>query len=293
MSTSSSSSSPTSATPTWSSARPTRSASSRGSSSVQCPRRDRRVAPWSAVALLVPVQAAAFDTAPHFDITGDALSAEGFNRDAVRVAQVNNWFNDLYVNAKDVPQSGHSSWWRVVLGARWYLGEIEHWPDGAVAAATAMHFDSNDGGLGYRRQRDLEQEWKRLLDMTVRVCVSGRPDDPLQCLTALGASLHAVQDFYAHTNWVEPAFAAGSGYDGPGWESRGQGTAPTWFDLAPSVRAPSSSRVYTNGPPSGRVDTADKLFNRKHGSWRSDKNASLATAMNKDWPGRPRYAEAY
>jgi len=247
----------------------------------------------SAVALLVPVQAAAFDTAPHFDITGDALSAEGFNRDAVRVAQVNNWFNDLYVNAKDVPQSGHSSWWRVVLGARWYLGEIEHWPDGAVAAATAMHFDSNDGGLGYRRQRDLEQEWKRLLDMTVRVCVSGRPDDPLQCLTALGASLHAVQDFYAHTNWVEPAFAAGSGYDGPGWESRGQGTAPTWFDLAPSVRAPSSSRVYTNGPPSGRVDTADKLFNRKHGSWRSDKNASLATAMNKDWPGRPRYAEAY
>src|SRR5207342_1641785 len=36
-----------------------------------------------------------------------------------------------------------------------------------------------------------------------------------------------------------------------------------------------------------------RLFNRGHGSWKSDKNASLETAMNKDWPGRPYYAEAY
>lgn len=62
------------------------------------------VAAVAAFSLFAPPSASAFDTSPHFDITGDALSAEGFNRDAVRVAQVNNWFNDLYVNAKDVPK---------------------------------------------------------------------------------------------------------------------------------------------------------------------------------------------
>ena len=125
--------------------------------------------------LAFPQVAAAFDTSPHFDITGDALAAEGFGGDAQRVAQVNNWFNDLYVNAESVPQSGHAAWWRVLLGARWFLGEVESWPDKVVKAGSDMHFDSTNGGMGYRREQDLENEWNRLLDMTVRVCISGRP----------------------------------------------------------------------------------------------------------------------
>ena len=245
------------------------------------------------VALTAPTTAHAFDTAPHFDITGDALAADGFGRDAIRVVQVNNWFNDLYVNAKAVPQSGHAPWWKVLIGARWYLGEVESWPDEVVAAGTAMHFDSNNGGFGYKRKGDLELEWNRLLDQTIRMCQGARPKEPLSCLTVLGASLHKLQDFYAHTNWVEPRFTDDDGYDGPGWDEQGKGSTPTWFDLTTGQRNSPSARVYTNGPPSGKIDRSDRLFNRGHGSWRSDKNKNLATAMNKDWPGRPRYAEAY
>jgi len=69
----------------------------------------------AALALAAAPQALAFDTSPHFDITGDALTAEGFGRDATQVAQADNWFNDLYVNPKDVPQSGHAAWWKTLL----------------------------------------------------------------------------------------------------------------------------------------------------------------------------------
>ena len=156
-----------------------------------------------------------------------------------------------------------------------------------------MHFDSQQGGFGYRRARNLDQEWNRLLHMTIRTCRVGGPNNPLQCLTALGASLHQVQDFYAHTNWVEPVHVAAEAQDGPGWVAKGFGNAPTWFDLPAAVRDPARSRVYTNGPPDGLQDFTDGRFNRPHGHWRSDFNTNLANGMNKDWPGRPRFLEAY
>ena len=139
----------------------------------------RRKAVSGAVAVvalaLFSQPAAAFDTSPHFDLTGDALSAEGFGTDAVRVAQVNNWFVDLYVNAKDVPASGHASWWKTLIGTNWFLGEIESWPDDLVTAASLMHFDSQNGGFGYRRTQNMDLEWRRLLAATIQVCRAGRP----------------------------------------------------------------------------------------------------------------------
>jgi hypothetical protein len=123
----------------------------------------------ASLALAYAPSALAFDTAPHFDITGDALTAESFGRDAVRLAQLNNWFVDLYVNAKATPQSGHAPWWKTLLGARWYLGEIENWNTSTIQAATKMHFDSHQGGWGYRQKQDLEHEWNRLLEMNVRM----------------------------------------------------------------------------------------------------------------------------
>jgi hypothetical protein len=247
----------------------------------------------ASLALAYAPQALAFDTAPHFDITGDALTAEGFGRDAVRLAQVNNWFVDLYVNAKATPQSGHAPWWKMLLGARWYLGEVENWNTLTVASATKMHFDSHKGGWGYRQKQDLEHEWNRLLEMTVRMCREGlRTGKPALCLTAMGAGFHQLQDFYAHSNWVEPRFGSLPGYDGPGWEDQGRGTAPTWFDLPVAIRDPARSRAYTNG--NGKpIDYKDRLWNREHGNWRSGSNKQLGTSMNKDWPGRPRYLEAY
>ena len=109
-----------------------------------------------------------------------------------------------------------------------------------------MHFDSHQGGWGYRQKQDLEHEWKRLLQMTVTMCKEGlRTAKPALCLTSLGAGFHQLQDFYAHSNWVEPRFGTLPGYDGPGWAGQGRGITPTWFDLPVAVRDPAKlARVH-------------------------------------------------
>ncbi len=96
----------------------------------------------------------------------------------------------------------------------------------------------------------------------------------------LGASLHEVQDFYAHTNWVEPRGAPGFG--GPDWAGQGLGGTPTWFDVPAPARQ--AELLYTGGSIG---------IPRDHGSWKSDGNRSLAHSMAKDWQGRPLYTEAH
>ena len=40
-----------------------------------------------------------------------------------------------------------------------------------------MHFDSHQGGWGYRQKQDLEHEWNRLLEMTILMCREGLRTD--------------------------------------------------------------------------------------------------------------------
>ena len=103
-------------------------------------------------------------------------------------------------------------------------------------------------------------------------------------MAVLGISLHAVQDFYAHSNWVEDPVAE-NGRGGPGVSSLGYGETPTWFDVPPEVRR----QLVGNRA----VYTGVKGIPRGHGNWQSNKNKNLRGGLNKDWPGRPKYQEAY
>ena len=38
----------------------------------------------------------AFDTGPHFDLTGSVLTERGFGETAIKIAQVENWLTDYY-----------------------------------------------------------------------------------------------------------------------------------------------------------------------------------------------------
>jgi hypothetical protein len=236
------------------------------------------ILPW-------PQPANAFDAGPHWDLTVDALRAEGFNDTAAQVVQVTNWMTDFYEQASANPFSGHSAWWKELLSGAY--GWREHWPDSIVNAADWLHFDSTPHFLvaGIDRRLDsgqtLELEWDRLARAS-RTAARERAaaGDTLGLLAVIGVSCHAVQDFYAHSNWVEPAGTPG--YDGPGWAALTVfGSNPTWFDVPAQIR--SNARVYSNisVPP------------RSHGTWNSDGNANLSTAVNKDWPGRPLYRDAY
>jgi PLAT/LH2 domain/CARDB len=222
--------------------------------------------------------APAFDTGPHTDITAEAMRAEGFGKPAADVGTIDNYFVDLYSNAEENPYSGDANWFVTLIGSGY--GDREHWPAAVTSAAGLSHFDS-------QRLRNFvdtaaaEREWSRLrraVFLELRAARAHR--SALEVLTVIGSSLHPLQDFYAHTNWVEPCCANRS----PGWEAKGQGATPTWFDVPKAVRDDPTVTIFPGSFP----DDA-----RTHGNWQADTNLSLTTAMAKDWPGRPLFDKAY
>jgi hypothetical protein len=229
----------------------------------------------AAIMLSVAAPASAYDTGPHFEITEDAMRAEGFNPDSVGVAQVNNWFVDFYEQADSNPFSGHGGFLKRLLS-----GAIvtEGWSDEVIEAAQRAHFDSSTSTLF--NSAGMTAEWDRLRRAVYTLVQEARAeDDRAKLLAVLGMSLHQVQDFYTHTNWIEPE--SGLGAEGPGWQARGYGSSPTWFDVPTAVR--DDVTVYTantQGHP------------RQHGTWNTDGNTSLTSAMAKDWPGRPLYLQS-
>jgi hypothetical protein len=130
-------------------------------------------------------------------------------------------------------------------------------------------------------------EWDRLRRAVWTIAREARDrNDPAELLTVLGVSLHQLQDFYTHTNWVEPADQLGGGNvlgaEGPDWRARGFGTTPTWFDVPADKR--DEVTIYTAN--------TQGHYNRQHGNWNSDGNRNLSKNMNKDWPGRPLWVQS-
>jgi hypothetical protein len=237
------------------------------------------------VLCLAPASAQAFDTGPHADLTRDALTAEGFGRAGADVGMVNNWFVDYYTNPDKNPYSGHAGaligWTRLGL-------DHENWLNVWVEGARRMHFDSESrlpGMPDLSNTAGIDKEWKRQMFLTRKwVQYAGRQEDPIQVMAVLGISLHAVQDFYSHSNWVEN-FSKFRGRGGPGLSSFGVGEVPTWFDVPPATRARFVGKR--------AVYTGVKGIPRGHGNWQSNKNRNLLEGLNKDWPGRPKYQKAY
>ncbi len=240
----------------------------------------------AATCLALSASSAAFDTGAHFDMTRDALSAERFSDTAIRIVQVNNWFNDLYEQDTSNAYSGHVSWFGSVSG---FVGNLltlfrkENWPKSLTDAAEKMHFDSSNP---MDSAAQAEAEWTRLCRATKAALLDCRNRrDALGVLTVMGISLHALQDFYTHSNWVEPIGSRSqNGFSGPGWAAAGRyGSHPTWFDV----------------PPADRV--AQDIYSRKqsgsnkaeHGGWDSPNAGTNKVGMNKDSAGRPMYRDAY
>ena len=225
--------------------------------------------------LIGTAPARAFEAGPHTEITADAMAAEGFGTDAVEVAQVENWFCDLYQVADSNPFSGHSDFMRRLLAG---AVDTEEWPDSIVAAARRSHFDD---ALPLADTAAETAEWNRLRRAVWTLVREAREEnDPEKLVIVLGMSLHPVQDFYSHTNWIEPRSGHGlAGADGPGWQERGFGSSPTWFDVPPSARE--AVTIYS-GASAGH---------RSHGAWNADGNTSMMTGIAKDWPGRPYFKQ--
>ncbi len=221
--------------------------------------------------------ARAFDAGPHTDMTRDALTAEGFKPTAADVGVVNNWFVDYYWNADDNPFSGHAGFW-TTLFALIDIPAIEFWSQDVIHGTNHMHFDSSQEGFpNLSNTQGVDAEWQRLMKVTrAQLEKAKAAQDPLTVDTAIGMSLHTVQDFYAHTNWVEET-GGFSSPNGPGLSPE-FGSHPTYFDVPKPERDKKT------------IFSAVTGIDRGHGSWNSE---SLSDGANKDWPGRPLYDKTY
>ena len=225
--------------------------------------------------------ASAFDTGPHSDITRDAMTSEGFGRTAADVGVVGNFFVDLYSNSSKIPQSGHAKTSVEILGS--LFGPRENWPKAVLEGAGRMHFDSSIWDVFSVHQA--RREWERLQKATTQairsIKVSGGVNREAQLLTVIGISLHSLQDFYSHSNWIEKQGVVGA--DGPDWSKLTVGGTPTWFDVPPVLR--DTLNVY--------IGESTFHKERPHGAWNTEDNKKIAKGVNKDWPGRPGYEGAY
>jgi hypothetical protein len=140
---------------------------------------------------LCAVPASAFDTGPHANLTVDAMMRAGFNRNAADAAQVANWLTDYYTST---PTFGSA----------------------AQCDLEKLHFDDVFSNA------DIGSYWKTLAANTQAAAKQAEADnDVVEFYTVLGMSLHVVQDFYTHSNWLEQ-----NGPIGP-YKTR------SWFETTP------------------------------------------------------------
>ena len=128
------------------------------------------------VALLVALlcrAARTFDTGHHHDSTTAAMMQVGFSEDAIGVVSLHNALTDYF--AQDPVDS-----------------------TGCRNAAEKLHFDN------LFNLSSVTHYWQHLIfNSQSAMRLASVAGDVQQGLAVLGISLHATQDFYAHSNWVE------------------------------------------------------------------------------------------
>ncbi len=197
-----------------------------------------------ALALAMAMLAApawAFDTAPHATITEQAMTMAGYNRAAANVVQVENWLTDYYTSAPTFPKSQQCT-------------------------LEKLHFDD------VFTNADIDAYWKTLLKNTLAAAIKAKADnDYIEYYVVLGVSLHVVQDFYAHSNWVES-----SGFPGPGFDT-------TTYWQWRQTRWPRNGVIHTGWY--ANCLNIDQDGHQPHGGYDS--------GMNHDSVVRPNFNRAY
>ncbi len=203
-----------------------------------------------AIALATSIQA--FDTKWHMDATRIGMTQNGFSSDARLMTQFGNYITDFF-SAADLQEA-----YKHMPG-----GAKPGWPTGLhginIEDMARMHFDA------LTTEAQVEHQWATLEANTVAALKKWNTDPSVKpgyrgvlVLTILGASLHAVQDFYSHSNWLK---VAGAG-------------APLWFDVSAADRK--KLDVKTGWYPDG--NTPGMLYHKDE---------------NKDSSGRPLNAAAF
>ena len=197
----------------------------------------------------------AFDTKWHADATRIAMDHNGFSSDTRLLCQFTNYLTDFFsaVDLEDVYKQLPSG---MPKGGSSGLQGID------IGNVARMHFDA------LTSHAQVEHQWKTLEANTKAALVkwAAAPSvnsgyRPVVLMTIVGASLHAVQDFYSHSNWLRKVAPS-------------TGVAPIWFEVPETerVRLDIKTGWYPDGNKRGVLNHHDE---------------------NKDYTGRPLNAQAF
>lgn len=228
---------------------------------------------WRTIAIAAAVVALttsslAFDTKWHADATRIAMDQNGFSSDARLLCQFTNYLTD-YFSAVDLEEVYAQLPAGVPKGGTNGLQGIDM-PDVA-----RLHFDALTSFA------QVEHQWQALEANTRAALVKWAAEPsvksgyrPVVLMTILGASLHAVQDFYSHSNWLKKVRADA-------------GVFPLWFDVGEADRRKLDIRTgwYPDGNKSGVLyhqeenkDSTGRILNRE--------GFEVATRASADWVRR-------
>src|SRR5258708_4265778 len=149
--------------------------------------------------------AAAFDTFWHAQETQSVGEEFGFSKDATDVMKLGNFSPDLFGPVEDYASSH--------LNPEQQAGLQEFGLRNAKARAAAifLHFDNLGGKLD--RNSKFDSLFNQLLENTRNALAADHTKPDLDeatrntlILVTLGASLHTVQDFYSHSDWIHNDF---------------------------------------------------------------------------------------
>lgn len=183
--------------------------------------------------LQISTTALAFDAGHHYDLSFDAATHQGLDASSAVIVAFDNLLIDYYTS-------------QPILG----LGK----------ELDKLHFDN-------LTTTDLVRTyWSRLtINTKSAVQEAARENNPRKILALIGYSLHAVQDFYTHSNWAD-ILGAGDYLQ-----------ASTYFNTPPSATETRlRSGKYPNSSPPVATD---------HGT--------DGVGMNHDFYGRPNWINAY
>lgn len=178
-------------------------------------------------ALLASINSFAFDTWWHAECTRKAMVANGFSADARLAAQVSNYITDFHSAAlfgTGIPEKQRVE----VLKLKQEMS-YEY-----------MHFDA------IFTTADIRQNWDKIYANTVQALKKYYNNPEVKSgfrliilYNILGASLHIVQDFYSHSNWVNTYVA------------NRKLPVPTWYGEDSLYR--NSLTLFTGAYPDGSV----------------------------------------
>jgi hypothetical protein len=172
--------------------------------------------------------ASGFDTFWHSEATRKVAEAFAFSEDARKIMQLGNFSPDFFGPVSDFAANNLHG--KGLDALNQYVARNAQDRDAAIF----FHFDNLNGELD--RNSKFDYLFNRLLANTQSVIGSyikqAKADDRTRktmTLIVLGASLHAVQDFYSHSDWIHNDFnqTAVKLTRLPGGDYR----APTWFEF--------------------------------------------------------------